>query len=128
MKKTKIILPIFLFAVMFLLGSTSVVAQYVNSDEALIILKDEITAETVIVNSPNSDNATKERSAFRIKYYSSIMANIEEGLEVGGAIEESEPSNMPRIQNSGMIAFDNGGNFKLEKEVLLIHTEDILTH
>jgi hypothetical protein len=66
MKKTKIILPIFLVAVMFMLSNTSVVAQYVN------------------------------------------------------------PTNMPRIQASGMIAFDHGGNFKLEKELLLNHVDQIL--
>lgn len=128
MKKTKIILPIFLVAVMFMLSNTNAVAQYVDGTEAVEILKDEITTETTIFNSPSSDNATKERSAFRIRYYNSIITNVEEGFEVEGAIAESLPYNMPRIQSSGMVAFDHGGNFKMEKTLVINHVEDILSN
>ena len=116
----------FCVAFMFL-GASTVSAQWVSPDEAVLILKTEIGALDVDFQQAQS-NDEKLEIAFRHKYYSAVMEDIALGTEVAQAVTNNRPENKPTLHSSGMVAFSGDDpNFKQEANGLVADATDLLS-
>ena len=115
----------FCVAFMFL-GASTVSAQWVSPDEAVLILKSEI--ESLESDIPGSSNTEALTIAFRHKYYSAVMEDIALGTEVAQAVTNNRPENKPTLHSSGMVAFrGDDPNFKQEANGLVADATDLLS-
>ena len=117
---------VLLFSVaFFFMGMATINAQYMNTEEASITLKEEI--QTLEAGLQGATNQQKLTIAFKHKYFSSVLVDINQGTEVGQAITANRPTNKQKLHSSGMIAFDgNSPTFKAEANALVAYTQGLL--
>ena len=111
--------------VFFFVGLASINAQYLSPDEAVLTLNEEI--QTLEADLPGASNEETLEIAFKHKYFSSVIVDINKGIEVGEAITANRPTNKAKLHSSGLIAFDGDGpNFKQEANALVAYLQDLL--
>lgn len=116
-----------LFAFM-LLGSATASAQYVNSTEAIQLIKAEILTLDNDFAQATTD-AQKVQITFEKRYYLLIGHYIaQDGLEVPAAIEEARPTDKPALHSSGLVYFTSeGSTFKSDVTNLVSEATDLLS-
>jgi hypothetical protein len=126
MKKTELRVKALLFSVVFFfMGMVTINAQYVSPDEAILTLKGEI--ENLEADIPGASNDQMLEIAFKHKYFRTVMVDISQGAEVGGAISDNAPDSKPTLHSSGMVAFSNDDpNFKQDVSALIEYTQNLL--
>ena len=124
MKKTELRAIALLFSVVFFfMGMATINAQYVSTDEAILILKAEVQElET------QAQNATPEEQvelAFKFHYLRFVAYDIQGGTEVGPAIENNKPYEKGQPHPSGFVTLVNAE--KSEVIEVVNYVEDLLS-
>ena len=132
MKKFKMsgkpmVMVLSLFAFM-ILGSVSATAQWVSNDEAILLLKNEITTLDDDYAQAQTDEARVAITNAK-RYYTSVFVSIAElGQEIPTAIEGSRLNNLAAIHSSGLIYFSKDSpDFKTITQGLVDDVTDLLT-
>ena len=114
----------------FFMGLSNASAQYVGSNDALQLLKQEIADLTLEAGQTNDGEVLAELQ-FKVGYLSSVRADIQDGKPVANAIEDNIPASKPSVDNSGWATQASAAtNDETEKEeivALITFTENLLS-
>ena len=123
-KMTKVLV---LSVAFFFVGLAGINAQYIGADDAIITLKEKLeTLKSDFDNAPS--NTVRQDVAFKYRYFSVVLEDIDNGNEIGAAIHENAPSNKPLYHSSGLIAFTNEHpDFRQERDALVLYLDDLLS-
>jgi len=126
MKKTVLRTNVLLCSIVFFfVGMASINAQYVSPDEAIILLKAEI--EELEADALNATPAQAHEIAFQYIYFRAIAYDINDGSEVGAAIENNQPSYKGVYQAPGLTYFVSDNSFKSSLAEALNAAEALLS-
>jgi hypothetical protein len=128
MKKTELRAKVLLFSVVFFfLGMASSSAQYVPGDEAVILLKAEVTE--LQANLPGASNQELIDLHLQISYFKFIVEDIQNGAEVGAAIYDNKPFGKAKLLGTmGLATAQNDDpNVKVEIAALVAYVDDLLS-
>ena len=123
-KMTKVLV---LSVVFFFAGLAGINAQYMSSNDAILTLKQQLhTLENDFQNA--SSNTARQDIAFKYRYFSVVLEEIDNGNEIGAAIQDNAPLNKPLIHSSGLVAFTNEHpNFRQERDALVLYLDNLLS-
>ena len=124
-----LIMALSFFAFM-ILGTISASAQnWVSSDEALLLLKDQISTLESDYAQANNDQERLD-IAFSVKYYSTVYGQIGDlGMEVSVAVDAARPQNKATKHSSGLIYFGTEApDFKVKSQALINAATDLLSN
>ena len=111
--------------VFFFIGMVSISAQYVSNDEAILILKAEITNLQGQV--PNASPEVQNELAFQYHYMRHVVYDLQDGAEVGAAIYENEPIEKSHLHSSGFVYFTLDNADKQAIASLVAYVDDLLS-
>ena len=113
------------FAIMFLMGIGTLSAQYTDRNDALVLIKGEVT---VLLDQEANTTNPGELSTIRFKknYYMAVFQKIDDGIAVQQAIHSDLPTGKPTATGSEL-AVTAGPNFKVELAALVAEAEALLS-
>lgn len=116
------------FFAFMILGTVSADAQWVNTDEAIALIKAEINTLDNAYNQAGTDEA-KVEVANELRYFNSLFYMItEEGQEIPTAIEGARLANLAELHSSGLIYFsDDSPEYKTISQGLVDEATDLLS-
>ena len=118
-------LKAFAFLAFFFVCMSSVSAQYVSPNDALVIIKGEVEVlDDQAANTNNNSILMDIR--FKKNYLLLVMNSIESGDSVDAAIHDNQPVAKPAIHNSGWMYHTTGPNFRTEAADLVAYAEQLL--
>lgn len=111
MKKTVLRANVLLCSIVFFfMGMVTVNAQYVTPGEAVILLKAEI--QQLEADAQNAPPAEAHEIAFKYIYYRAIAYDINDGSEVGAAIQNNKPIEKGVVLAPGLTHFVSDDSYK----------------
>ncbi len=127
MKKTVLRINFLLcFVVFFFTGMVTINAQYVSNDEAVVILKAEVTDLEAQI--PNASGQELVDLKFKRNYFHLIGLDIADGAEVGAAIVDNRPVGKVKLYPNGLITGANDNpNLKLEIDDVVNYVDTLLS-
>ena len=120
MKKT-----MFFMVVFFFVGMAAINAQYVTPDEAVILLKAEI--QQLEADAQNAPPEEAHDIAFKYIYYRAIAYDINDGSEVGAAIQNNQPIEKGVVLAPGLTHFVSDQSYKESLAEAVNQVEALLT-
>jgi hypothetical protein len=119
---------VLLFSVVFFfMGMASSTAQYVSNEQAVILLKGEVTQ--LQANLPGASNQQLIDLHFQISYFKFIVEDLQNGAEVGAAIYDNQPSGKANLLGTmGLATAKNDDpNLKAEINAVVAYVDDLLS-
>ena len=116
------------FFAFMILGTVSANAQWVNTDEAIELLKTEISTLDDDYAQASTDEARIAITNAKRYYMSVFVAITDLGQEIPTAIEGSRLNNLAGIHSSGLIYFSTDSpDFKTVTQGLVDDATDLLS-
>ena len=109
----------------FFMGMASINAQYLNSEEAVIILQEEIQNLKSELQGATDEELVE--IAFKFRYFTSVKYEINNGTEVGEAITSMRPTFKAVLTGPGTgVLSGDTPTFKQEANDLVAYTQNLL--
>ncbi len=118
--KLAVALAAFFFAS---LGTLS--AQYIAPNDAMVLLKQEVATLDLQAEQTNDDDQLMDIQ-FRRDYFMLVLNDLEEGTDVGAAIQVNRPRAVPTKVNGWLVYTSHVDDLKTRADELIADAEELL--
>ncbi len=110
----------------FFVSLSSLSAQYIAPNDAMVVLKQEVESLDVLADQTNDDDELMD-IRFKKDYFMLVLNDLENGTQVGTAIQGNRPRAVPQTAPNGWLVYSSHTNdLKERADDIIAYTEELL--